>query len=132
MIIGWRQRLGDGVIRDDRELIGDFEAEFDALVDLKTSEHDAGADKELVSAGALAARPLRVVEGELGPEIFAEMILEGRAADERCADRVQIVSRQRVAYRRLNVEVAPAYASGQRGSDDPGRPVGESGDSCCA
>ena len=82
MIIQRRQRIRYGMIGDDRDLIGDAEVELHTIVDLEAAKHNARADKELVSAGALAAGPLRVVQSEFRPEIFPNMILQGRAGDE--------------------------------------------------
>lgn len=99
------------VLGYDRGLISDAKINLHALVDLKTAEHHTRADKELVSAGAHATRPLNVVEREFRPEIFPEMILESHTGEERGADVVALVSRDRIADRPLNVEITPADAS---------------------
>ncbi len=82
MIIHRCQRIRYVVTGYDRDLVGDAEVKLQTVVDLKTAKHNTRAHKELVSAGSLAARPLRVVEGEFRPEIFTNMILQGRAGDE--------------------------------------------------
>src|ERR1700736_590915 len=82
MIIHGRQWIRYVVIGYHRDLIGDAEVKLHTVVDLKTAKHNARAQKELVSASALAARPLRIGEGEFGPEIFTNMILQGRAGEE--------------------------------------------------
>src|SRR5580700_3041120 len=82
MIIQRCQRIRYVVIGYHRDLIGDAEVKLHTVVDLKTAKHNARAQKELVSASALAARPLRVVEGKFRPEIFTNMMLQGRAGDE--------------------------------------------------
>ena len=82
MIIHRRQRIRYVVVRYDRDLIGDAEVKLHTVVDLKTAKHDAWAHKKLVSVGALAARPLRVVESEFRPEIFQKMVLQGHAGEE--------------------------------------------------
>ena len=127
MIIHRRQRIRYMVIRYDCDLIGDAEVKLYTVVDLKTAKHDARAHKKLVSVGALAARPLRVVEGEFRPEIFTKMILQGRAGDERRADMVLLVSRERIANRSLDIKITPADATRDRGGDNPSRPVGKGG-----
>lgn len=127
MIIHRGQRIQYVVIGYDRDLIGDAEVKLHTVVDLKTAKHNARAHKELVSVGALAARPLRVVEGEFRPEIFTNMILQGRAGDERRADVVPLVSRERIANRSLDIKITPADATRDGGGDNPSRPVGKGG-----
>jgi hypothetical protein len=116
------------MIGHDRVLISDAEVELHPIVDLKTAKHDTHARKELVSAGALAARPLCVVEAKFRPEVFQKMKLRGHAGKERIADVVPLVSRERIANRSLNIEITYAPAAGERGSDNPSRPVGKGGD----
>ena len=70
MIIKGRQGIRYVMFWDDCGLIGDAEVKLHAVIDLKTAKHDARADKELVSVGALAARPLRVIQSEFRPEIL--------------------------------------------------------------
>ncbi|TPV99188.1 MAG: hypothetical protein USCAAHI_01377 [Beijerinckiaceae bacterium] len=61
MIIQRCQRIRYGMSWYDCDLISNAEVKLHTLVDLKTAKHNTGADKKLVSVGALAARPLRVV-----------------------------------------------------------------------
>jgi hypothetical protein len=127
MIIKRRQWTRYGMLRYDRDLIGDAEVKLHTVVDLETAKHNARAHKELVSVGAHAARPLRVVKSEFRPEIVHEVVLHGQAAEECRADDVLIVRRERRANRPLDVEITPTDAACDCGGDNPSRSVGKGG-----
>src|SRR5580700_5794125 len=127
MIIHRGQRIQYVVIGYDRDLIGDAEVKLHTVVDLEAAKHNARAHKELVSVGAHAARPLRVVKSEFRPEIIQEVVLHGQAAEKRRADVVLLVSRERIANRSLDIKITPADATRDGGGDNPSRPVGKGG-----
>ena len=109
MIIQRRQRLRYRMNWNDRELIGDAEVKFyEVFVDVKPAKHNTRPDKELVSIGALAAGPLRVIESEFRPEIVQEVVLQGQAGKEGVADVTPLVRWERIANRSLEVEIPPA------------------------
>ena len=70
MIIRRRQRIRYMMVGHDSSLIGDAEVKLHTVIDLKTAKHNTRANKELVSVGALAARPLGVVQREFRPKIY--------------------------------------------------------------
>jgi hypothetical protein len=123
MIIKKRQRTRYGMLRYHRDLIGDAEVKLHTVVDLETAKHNTRAHKELVSVGAHAARPLRVVKSEFRPEIVQELVLHGQAAEECRADDVLIVRRERIANRPLDIKITATDAARDRGGDNPSRPV---------
>jgi len=115
------------MLRHDSRLISDAKVNLHTLVELKTAKHDARADEELISVGADAARPLRVIERELRPKIFPDVILKGHAGKQRVADVVAFVGGDRIANRSLDIEIPEADAASNSGGNDPGRPVGKGG-----
>ena len=111
MIVHRCQRIRYVVIWYHRDLIGNAEVKLHTVVDLKTAKHNARAHKELVSVGAHAARPLRVVKSEFRPEIVQKVVLHGQAAEECRADDVLIVRRERIANRPLDIKITPTDAA---------------------
>jgi len=69
------------VIGYDGDLISDAKVQLDMIIDFETPKHNAWANKELVSTGARAARPLGIVQSEFRPEDVEQMILERYAGE---------------------------------------------------
>ena len=59
-----------------------------SLASSKLPEDETWRDEHLVFAAAVAIRPVRIVNLDLGPEIFGDVILESDIGDDRNADRV--------------------------------------------
>ena len=62
---------------------------------------------------------MRIVDLDLGPEVFGDVILERDVSDDRNADRIFVVQRDGNADGCLDIEIAPALARRECWRDDP-------------
>ena len=81
---------------------------------------DAGGEKNLVLAVALATGPVNIVDLEFWPKIFGHVILEGDIWSDRLADDVVMADGQSRAECPLNIYLSEALACGQSRRDYPG------------
>jgi hypothetical protein len=123
VVIHGRQRLQGKLGWQNSELIPHTKIELRTLANWKRPENDSWRQKQLVLTAPFPVKPICVVELELRPKIFCEMILQGEVARERSADLVLELNRHWHCDACLYIEITPAFARRQCRRDHVGRLV---------